>query len=231
MSIVLRILIGSLSLLVACKDAKEKEQAASTQISLLKDTVILDIEGIGPKVLPVETYPPPDNDPSYYARKGANQDVYDFMLAVIEELSLNRKSGLIALPKSSCIINMKDEDMIDSMLIGKPKPVKEWQQGDVFSGSLAGLPECLTLADKADMLNQKKKLAGFVWDNSRLGFNRAHSKFNYTFSVPLFSKDRTKAILFIAYLCPGLCGSGETVLFEKKENKWQVEQKMAMHYY
>ena len=75
-------------------------------------------------------------------------------------------------------------------------------------------------ADIDYMLKQKEEHLSFKWDNSRLGFNRDNNKQWYVFSVPLFSKDKSKAVMMIEDLYQGLCGYGWTVLFKKENDKW-----------
>ena len=79
-------------------------------------------------------------------------------------------------------------------------------------------------ADISTMLKQKEILADFKWNVKRLGFNVNNDSNWYAFSVPLFSTDRKKAIMMIENLCPGLCGTGSTIMFIKKKDKWTSNQ-------
>ena len=78
----------------------------------------------------------------------------------------------------------------------------------------------LTKQDISGMIKQKEKLKAFKWNNNQLGFNLTNKSNWYSFSVPLFSEDKTKAVMMIRDLCSGLCGSGKTILFTKKNEKW-----------
>jgi hypothetical protein len=78
----------------------------------------------------------------------------------------------------------------------------------------------LTANDVDDMLRHKKSLTGFKWDNSRLGFNLSNRKNWFSFSIPLFSRHKDKVIMKIESLCPGLCGTGYTVIFVMENGKW-----------
>ena len=68
---------------------------------------------------------------------------------------------------------------------------------------------------------QKRQL--FNWDLSELGFNEKNKKYAYSVSVPLLNQSHTKAIVSYEYLCPGLCGSGETLLLTKRGTTWDIE--------
>lgn len=81
----------------------------------------------------------------------------------------------------------------------------------------------LPFIDKNDiheMKLQKEKLKNFFWDNAQLGFSPSNRAHWYRFSIPLFSKDRKKAVMKIEDLCPGFCGWGGTYVFRNENNKW-----------
>ncbi len=42
------------------------------------------------------------------------------------------------------------------------------------------------------------------------------------FSTPLFSENGNKLLLTVDFHCGGLCGGGDTYLFEKKNDKWRI---------
>lgn len=121
---------------------------------------------------------------------------------------------------SCCDLSQDDRTFLETLLIEKSKPnsdTSNWQNMTITTNQL---PKCLTKGDIDEMLSQKKKLSNLTWDNSRLGFSSTNNKNWYCFSRPLFSKDRKKVILMIRNLCPGLCGTGWTVVFTKLNNKW-----------
>jgi hypothetical protein len=74
--------------------------------------------------------------------------------------------------------------------------------------------------DIHEMLLQKEKLKNFFWDNAKLGFNSSNRDHWYSFSIPLFSKDRKKMVIKIEDLCTGLCGGGGIYVFNNENNKW-----------
>ena len=141
-----------------------------------------------------------------------NQFIYDFMKVVINEQQLDLTNGLNVEPEPGCDLSNNDKKILETLLIEKQKP-----DNDTFN---LELPKCLTRGDIDDMLLQKEKLKQFWWDNTRLGFELLNREYWYCFSIPLFSKDRKKAVMMIRDLCPGLCGSGHTVVFISENNKW-----------
>ena len=50
----------------------------------------------------------------------------------------------------------------------------------------------------------------------------------FTISNPLFSKDKSKAIIAVGYHCGGLCGSGGTYSYVKEKGKWKQSHAMNM---
>jgi len=48
-----------------------------------------------------------------------------------------------------------------------------------------------------------------------------HKKY-FTFTIPIISKDKTKAYVESGYHCGGLCGSGRAYFLEKIDGKWKV---------
>lgn len=148
-----------------------------------------------------------------------NQYIYDFMKIVIAERELNTSYGLTIEPEQNCDLSSDDAVFLKTLLIEKKKKVVP-EDAIAVPITLNELPKSFTKADVEDMLQQKKLFSKFKWDNSRLGFNNENGKNWYCFSVPLFSRDKKKAIMMIRNLCSGLCGTGFTVVFMYKNGKW-----------
>lgn len=47
----------------------------------------------------------------------------------------------------------------------------------------------------------------------------------YEMTIPLFSKDRTKAYVELNHYCGSLCGSGKAILLSKINGKWSIVDK------
>ncbi|HTE00559.1 MAG TPA: hypothetical protein VK668_14795 [Mucilaginibacter sp.] len=52
-------------------------------------------------------------------------------------------------------------------------------------------------------------------------FNKHYGKVFYEFSKPVFIRDQTICIFYIAYHCGEMCGRGELSIYIKGENKWK----------
>ncbi len=152
----------------------------------------------------------------------SNQAIYDFMQRVILLKHLNLNYGLSLEPETRCDLSQDDSSFLKTLLIEEEEK-KEKENGLITIYSME-LKKCLSQNDIKDMLFQKEKLKNFNWDNARLGFNLGNSKNWYSFSVPLFSRDKKKVILMIRDLCPGLCGTGSTVLFTQEKGIWNVSE-------
>lgn len=153
-------------------------------------------------------------------RDTSNQYIYDFMQVVIADQKLDLSYGLTIEPSRGCDLSQDDSTFLKTLLIEKSKPKKDTSDWRNVTVTFNGLSKCLMKADIDEMLLQKEKLSKFTWDNSRLGFNNSNNKNWYCFSIPIFSKDKTKAVMMIRNLCPGLCGTGWTVLFINENNRW-----------
>ena len=162
-----------------------------------------------------------------------NQDIYNFMQVVVEEQNLNFDYGIQIKPESDFGIWETDQMTFNSLISNLENDKKNkmkmdslnWMQTSVKLNSHDYLQD-LTKEDIAEMISQKENLKIFQWDNTKLGFNNSNKNNWYGFSIPLFSKDKNKAILMIKKLCPGLCGEGKTLLFTKKNGKWNSETVM-----
>lgn len=150
----------------------------------------------------------------------SNQYIYDFMKVVIADQKLDLSYGLTIEPEQGCDLSQEDKTFLKTLLIEKTQSKKDTGDWRNMTITINQLPKCLTKGDIDEMLSQKEKLSNFTWDNSRLGFNLSNNKNWYCFSRPLFSVDRQKAVMMIRNLCPGLCGTGWTVVFTKQNNKW-----------
>ncbi len=152
-----------------------------------------------------------------------NQDIYNLMKVVINEQELNLNYGLKIEPEQGFDPSNTDSKIFESLMTEQETNV-EFKMSDsiIYSYELnsENLLADLTKQDISEMIKQKEKLKSFKWNNNQLGFDLSNKNNWYSFSVPLFSEDKSKAIIMIRDLCPGLCGGGKTILFIKKNEKW-----------
>jgi hypothetical protein len=150
----------------------------------------------------------------------SNQYIYDFMAVVIADQKLDLSYGLTVEPEQSSDLSEDDKIFLKRLLIEKSKHKSDTGDLRNMTITINQLPKCLTSRDIDEMLLQKQRLSNFTWDISRLGFSSSNDKNWYCFSRPLFSRDKQKVVMMIRNLCPGLCGTGWTVVFTKQNNKW-----------
>jgi hypothetical protein len=158
-------------------------------------------------------------------QKVTDKDIYEILEFVIKYQALDKNFGLRIKPGDRCDLNKEDKEFLTDLIL-ESKPLKDSTVDsvdfkitvplDTFS---LGLQRCLIKEDVDYMLKQKETVKDFKWDNSRLGFDLDNTENWYEFSVPLFSADKSKAILLVSKLCKGLCGSEQTFLIEKEEGK------------
>jgi hypothetical protein len=142
------------------------------------------------------------------------------MKVVIADQKLDLSYGLTVEPEQGCDLSQDDKTFLKTLLIEKSKSKSDTGDWRNMTITVNQLPKCLTSGDIDEMLLQKDKLSNFTWDKSRLRFSSSNDKNWYCFSRPLFSKDGEKVVMMIRNLCPGLCGTGWTVMFTKQNDKW-----------
>ena len=153
----------------------------------------------------------------------SNQYIYDFMKVVIADQKLDLNHGVAGTPEQKLYTAYDYRAFLTELLIDTSEHDTALRQEGRPIVIRATLKKCLTQGDIDYMLLQRKNMANFYWNNGRLGFNFSDAGNYYSFSVPVFSKDKRKAIIMINDLCPGLCGTGYTLLFTKKGKRWDSE--------
>jgi hypothetical protein len=84
------------------------------------------------------------------------------------------------------------------------------------------------LGSKVISSKKIKKLFKHGVDEGWTEFNRRYTNGFATFSVPLFTVDKTTCIVYKAGHCGGLCGHGGTSIYKKIKGKWKFVQSIGM---
>jgi hypothetical protein len=143
--------------------------------------------------------------------------IYDFIKMVIADQELDKANWLNPLPAEISVTRL-NEMLIDS---GSRQSVKtSADPGNIQVQTHFGLPQCLRQDDIFFMQKQLPGHTGFQWDHVRLGFASHQTGHWYQLSVPVFSRDSVKAIITVLSLCKGLCGQGQTIAYQKTNNRW-----------
>lgn len=212
----LQILAVFLLAFMACKQTTNKEPVA---VHAKTDSL-----PIAPKV-PTDTI-----DHTAYP------EIYQFLQALIRQHELDTSYGLIAEPYESCDLGLSDQQYLYRNLLKIPEKKKEVTPPPADSTDTITFLRNINLApppvlslgpepylsfwDIRCMLRNKPDCKTFKWDNSRLGFNLANDTNYYRLSLPLFSANNKIAVMMVEVLCPGLCGSGATYVYQKNGKKW-----------
>tara|TARA_R110002050_G_scaffold57866_7_gene130241 strand:- start:29380 stop:30042 length:663 start_codon:yes stop_codon:yes gene_type:complete len=64
--------------------------------------------------------------------------------------------------------------------------------------------------------------------NKRVDTLKAFEVGELSLSKFLLNKDKSKGILYFAFICGGSCGEGSIILIKKTNNKWYVEKKQTL---
>jgi hypothetical protein len=148
-------------------------------------------------------------------RQITEAEIYSTLEYIITEQKLNKDYGLKIIPAKRCDSGKEDKEFLSGLIITTDQ--KDSLADDSIAIPLVhdlGLQKCLTKEEVDFMLSQKKINKEFKWNNSKLGFNLDNHDNWYEFSVPLFNKDKSKAIFLVSKLCKGLCGTEQTFLVE-----------------
>lgn len=153
-------------------------------------------------------------------------ELYSIIHLVIKKEKLNKDFGLQLTPASSCTMEHDDSLYLRTLLI-KPitKDTGNIGSSDIF-GSLVGMcypdKNIFTGEDLEYIFRQRQLNRFFRWDNERLDFNQKNKTLSYRFSVPYLTLKKDKAIVMYEYVCPGLCGHGQTILLSKRAGGWDI---------
>jgi hypothetical protein len=163
-------------------------------------------------------------------RKEASSDrIYEIMNFVMFDQELDKTHGLKLEPDVGFRFCNSDEEFLRSLIETKRASdsltiidTTKLELSITVSYEIGGLTKCLTQEDVDFMIQQKN--TDFSWDNSKLGFDLKNKDHWYALTVPMVSKDGTKAVMMIRDLCTGLCGGGWMLLLVKKDGKWTSER-------
>lgn len=150
------------------------------------------------------------------------KDVYAVMRILIEQGQLDRSYGLAIEPDSTCFMDQKDELYLQSLRI-RPEPLDTIIESDSAVVTNFSYPDrnLFTEADIAYILRTKKAFEHFVWNSKELPFNPANTINYYSFSFPYFNLAHDRVIVRFELHCPGLCGTGSTIILNRTKNGWE----------
>lgn len=157
-------------------------------------------------------------------------EIYSIINIVIKKEKINKSDGIDLRIQPYFDLSQNDTAYLKTFLIKPKKKVKmirvpatdstfAYEIPESFSSQDKGL---LTNADIEYMLCTRAKYKNLRWDNSKLGFSESNKKNFYIFSLPYFNKKHDLVLLSYDWLCPGLCGSGKTIVLKKKGNGWDI---------
>lgn len=146
-----------------------------------------------------------------------SSDIYDFLNIVIRGHNLDTTYGIREVPLQDLNSGEPDSSFLQKHLI--PYPVLKKAERNPFNVIAIGgeIDKCLNKEDIQYMLSQKNKNVNFQWQSKCVNLKDTN-KFGekYIFSVPLFSKDKTKFIITIENYRAG----GVILLYKRENNSW-----------
>jgi hypothetical protein len=172
----------------------------------------------------------------------SEKEIYEFMQMVVKDQKLFMAMHLVSRPDTRCtthddssylytldsaLVTLFEADKLkhdDTCLVNLGGYMIGLHRGNTYYINQSQIERCLSKNDIAYMLRQRQEQKDFRWDSKRLGFSKKPTDNEYHISVPLFSEDKSKVILKIEDICPGLCGSGYTVMYIKRNGQWISEK-------
>ena len=149
-----------------------------------------------------------------------NKEIYSFIRMAVKKIPLNLKYNLRPEPLKNCN-NESDSIFLNSLLDDSQDEKSAHKKSSSLQIlKLYGLPKCLTAEDIKLMLGQRLQSQKFSWDGKYLGFSLESDNW-YSFSVPLFSKDRKKVIFGVEELRSSYSRSKKIYLLHKEGDDWK----------
>lgn len=69
-----------------------------------------------------------------------------------------------------------------------------------------------------------ESLASIKIDNKKMGFVSKKNDSYTSVSLPYFTPSKDMVLIKITETCPGLCGSGQIILYEKDHETWRIRK-------
>jgi len=146
-----------------------------------------------------------------------DQEILDFIHFLISSGELQTEKYLSSNPEP--FFPCSEDEILQELLIKTTAkdtlPLKQ----RIFT--ITSSHKVLTEKDIEFIEVQHQRFENFQWDTKSLGFNQETTDYWNKLSLPYFSVDKQKVLIQMRGLCSGLCGGGEILLFEKKDNQWK----------
>lgn len=158
------------------------------------------------------------------SRHQQDDEIYELMKFVIKDQKLNLENGLSSRPDTYIFNELSDLKSTKVKIQNVDSTEIDVEGYKLRMPSVIYLEYCenMELEDIDYMLSAPYDTS-FRWDNGKLKFNRSNDSSWYSISLPVFSKDKSKAVMTIRNLCRGLCGHGWVVCLRKEQNNWVAE--------
>lgn len=84
----------------------------------------------------------------------------------------------------------------------------------------------LNKKDLSFMKSQYQTIKKTEWNfnHRKLKLKKKYRKNYFIYSIPIFNKDRTLAIMWRYKYCGSLCAYSELHIYEKKDDKWKIKE-------
>jgi hypothetical protein len=132
----------------------------------------------------------------------------------------------ITVPKSNnrdsiILISLPNERVIGDLFYFQGAKIKGFDKKDsLYILSQTSNPDSLKLNDKL-----LSKLEHTNYQKTKLEWKKGNHLKYFDFTIPIISKDKSKAYIESGYHCGGMCGGGSAYFLIKSKGKWKVAKK------
>ena len=157
----------------------------------------------------------------------SEKEIYSIITTVIHEIGLHKEYRLHAKPILHCSIHGNDSAFLQTLLKipQKKDTVGYYSDGEpIVMIQSSSYPEknLLLQSDINELLCSRAHARKLIWNNSRFRFNAKNKNDSYGFSMPYFNNAHDVVVLMYQSFCPGLCGTGETLVLKKEAGHWRI---------
>jgi len=132
------------------------------------------------------------------------EEIEGFIQFLIQDGTLKTTDYLKAEP-----IKVSPDKLFDEL--EKNSRIRTKKDSTLFREFREDLPTIMTMYEELD---------NFKFKTKRLGFRKGKKEKYTSISLPYFNPKKDKVLIEITESCPGLCGSGRIILFERDNGKW-----------
>jgi hypothetical protein len=165
--------------------------------------------------------------PTDYGTQISDDEIYKFMKFVVSDLNISADVEIQLIPES-LFYDTPDRKayykISDFCTYRVPLDSTELKSREIIIKVKAGEFRVFKASDSTFVLNQNKRiLNGFKWKPKKFGYSKNRNPKKQWFSLPYFSKDRNRVVVFEEYSNSEffMAGGSQLLSYTKTKNGWK----------